>query len=61
MGSFGFGQGFFGMYALGGTAPPEQPVEASVIINVRADVGFIEVTEDVGYIDVRPEPGLVEP
>ena len=53
MGGFGFGQGFFGEYAIGGTAPPDFPVQADVIIEVRADVGFIEVREDVGVIEVR--------
>lgn len=56
MGSFGFGQGFFGMYALGGTPPVEV---SAILVGGEMIVPFDDTTMDVPFddtsMDVEPE------
>ena len=56
MGGLGFGQGYFGQYATGGTVPPDFPAEADCLVLIPADVGMVMVQGDVEGIIVPPDP-----
>jgi hypothetical protein len=55
MGGFGFGQGYFGQYATGGTVPPSIPTEFADFIVVDEQGRWIEVDAVERWVTVEAE------